>query len=106
MDQDEYLRQADDCLAMVSRWLEDFDPDELDYSMGDGVLTLEFPDGERFILSRQAAAKQVWFAAAAHGWHYNWDPAGQRWVDDKDGHELRSRLAEVVSEKIGRPVDA
>ena len=105
MDPKEFLAQTEACLARVAKWLENFDPDEVDYSAGDGALTLEFADGARFVLSRQSAASQVWLAAAAHGWHFNWDPATQAWVDDKDGHELYARLAEAMAEKLGRPVE-
>ena len=104
MNAQAYQRLADECLAAVAEWLEDFDPDEVDYGTSDGVVTLEFPDGVRFVLNRQAAASQMWFAAGARAWHYNWDEAGRAWVDDRDGHRLLDRVAEVVSEKLGRRV--
>jgi|SRR5687768_11792228 len=105
MDSKEYLRRADDCLEGVARWLERFDPDELDYAASDGVLTLEFPDRARFVLNRQAGASQMWFAAGASAWHYDWDGARGAWRDDRDGHELGERIASVVSDKLGRPVE-
>jgi CyaY protein len=105
MDPKEFVARTEACLARAAKWLEQFDPDEVDYSAGDGALTIEFPDGGRFVLSRQSATSQVWLAAAAHGWRFNWDAAGGRWVDDKDGHELYARLAEALSEKLGRPVE-
>ena len=105
MEPKEYLRRADDCLEGVARWLERFDPDELDYSSSDGVLTLEFPDRARFVLNRQAGASQMWFAAGARAWHYDWDAARGAWLDDRDGHELAARIAEVVSQKLGRDVE-
>ena len=104
MDAKEYGRLADECLEGVASWLEDFDPDEVDFSTSDGVVTLEFPDGARFVLNRQAAAAQMWFAAGARAWHYGWDPGRREWIDDRDGHELRGRIAQVVSEKLGRTV--
>ena len=105
MDDREFQKAADECLAKVAKWLEDFDPDEADYSTADGSVTIEFPDGGKFILSRQAATKQVWLAAEAHGWHYNFDPATEGWRDDKDGHDLYTRLAEVLGDRIGREVE-
>jgi CyaY protein len=89
----------------VAKWLEDFDPDEVDYSTADGSVTMEFPDGGKFILSRQSATKQVWLAAEAHGWHYTFDAAKGGWFDDKDGHHLYTRLAEVVGDRIGHEVE-
>ncbi len=104
MDSREFVTQSEACLSRVARWLEDFDPDEVDYNTGDGVVTIEFPDGGRFVLSRQSATSQVWLAADAHGWHFNYNPASDRWVDDKDGHDLYERIAESMSERLGRPI--
>lgn len=106
MEATEYDRLADACLQRVEDWLEGFDPDELDYATSDGVVTLEFADRMRFVLNRQAAAHQMWFAAVDRAWHYEWDAGATSWKCDKDGHELYARIAEVVGEKLGRSVDA
>lgn len=105
MNRQEYLRRADACLEHFATWLEDFDPDEVDFSTADGVLTFEFPDGVKYVLNRQAAANQMWFAAGDRAWHYDWDADGERWVDDRDGHELAGNVAERVSLKLGRDVE-
>jgi CyaY protein len=104
MDRQLYLRLADACLERFADWLENFDPDEVDFSTADGVLTLEFADGMRYVLNRQAAANQMWFAAADRAWHYDWDAEQEIWKDDRDGHELGGNVAERVSEKLGRVV--
>ena len=104
MDRQIYQRRADDCLECVAEWLEDFDPDEVDFTSADGVVKIEFPDGVTSVLNRQAAADQMWFAAGASAWHYDWDDAGECWRCDKDGHELMERIGRTVSEKIGRAV--
>ena len=95
---------ADRCLEHVADWLEDFDPDELDFSTSDGVVTLEFAGGKRFVLNRQAGTSQMWYAAGARAWHYDWDPAGRRWLDDRDGHDLFENVSRTVSEQLGRTV--
>jgi CyaY protein len=104
VDKQEFLRRADQCLERVAQWLEAFDPDEVDFATSDGVVTLEFGDGGRFVLNRQAAASQMWFAAGARAWHYDFDAAHETWVDDRDGHDLFENVAACVSEKIGRTV--
>jgi CyaY protein len=106
MDEREFVAKSDACLGSVVAWLEKLDPDEIDYNTGDGIVTMEFPDDGRFILSRQSAARQIWLAAGAQAWHYGFEAAGNRWIDDKDGHELFSNLARVISEKLGHPVEA
>jgi iron donor protein CyaY len=105
MDDNEFRERSDAALSKVAKWLEDFDADEVDYTTGDGVVTIEFSDGAKFILSRQSQMKQLWLAAGARAFHYNWNDARSTWLDDKDGHELSSRLAEVISDQLGHPVD-
>ncbi len=104
MIRQEYPRLADECLEHAVRALEPFDPDEVDYSTSDGVVTIEFPDRTRYVLNRQTAANQMWFAAGARAWHYGWDEERKAWIDDKEGHELFARISEVISAKVGRAV--
>jgi CyaY protein len=106
MDKQQFVKLSDACLERVAEWLESFDPDEVDYATTDGVVTLSFPDGVRFVLNRQSAANQMWFAAGARAWHYNYDAAREDWFDDRDGHALYARLAQVVTDKLKRSVAA
>jgi len=106
MNDAEFLERSDLTLSKVAKWLEDLDPDEVDYTTADGVVTIEFADGAKFILSRQSQMKQLWLAAGSHGFHYSWDVSRGRWIDDKDGHELFPRLAETISEQLGHPVES
>ena len=104
MTKQEYLLRADDCLSRVEAWLEEFDPDDVDYSTTDGMVSIEFPDGTRFVLNRQSGNNQMWFAAGVRAFHYDWQDDEESWRDDRDGHDLFAKIAEVVGEKIGRPV--
>lgn len=106
MEAKEYTQRVDACLARVANWLEPFDPDQLDYQTSDGVITLAFADKTRFVLNRQSAVNQIWYAAGARAWHYNWDEVKESWVDDRDGHELYANLAGTVGAKLGRAVPA
>lgn len=103
MDEQEYLRAADACLERAARWLGDLE--DLDVTAGDGLVTVEFDDGTRFVMNRQSAARQMWLAAGARAWHYGWDAARASWRDDRDGHELFARLGEVVGAKLGVPLE-
>ncbi len=101
MDESLYIRLADEALEAAAVWLEGFDPDEVDFDTTDGVVTIEFSDGVRFVLNRQRAASQMWFAAGDRAWHYNWDPVSSTWVDMRDGHEMFANIRECVATKIG-----
>ena len=105
MDESEFMQMAEECLAQAAKWLETLDPDEVDYTTGDGVVTIEFADGARFVLSRQRATKQVWLAAGASGFHYGWDVGSGTWREEKDQHELFARLSELLAGKLGHPID-
>jgi CyaY protein len=104
MNDSDYGLLADRCLERAARWLEGFDADEVDYATPDGVVKLEFKDGAQYVLNRQAAAHQMWYAAGARAWHYNDDAATGTWLDDRDGHELFANVARTVGEKLGRAV--
>ncbi len=99
-----FSHAADECLERVTQWLEEFDPDELDYTSADGVLKLEFADGGVFVLNRHTAAQQMWLAAAGKAWHYEVDPEGQ-WTDTKGGMPLYEQLCTSISTKLGRTVN-
>ncbi len=100
MDRSRFLQLADTCLDEVASWLEGFDPDEVDFTQSDGVLKIEFPDGVTFVLNRQTAAEQMWFAAGARAWHFDW--TGEAWEDARDGTPLAQCIAAGLSEKLGR----
>ena len=104
MDRAAFEHLADACLEQVADWLEDFDPDEVDFSTTDGVIGMEFSDGVKYVLNRQAGSSQMWYAAGARAWHYDWDEATGSWRDDRDGHALLENIARTLSEKLGRAV--
>jgi CyaY protein len=104
MDRTKFQHLADACIERIASWLEDFDPDEVDFCGTDGVIALEFADGKKFVLNRQAGSNQMWYASGARAWHYDWDGESATWRDDRDGHELFANVSRTVSEKLGREV--
>jgi CyaY protein len=103
MTEQDFQREATTYLGRVAAWVDRLDDERLDRATSDGIVTLEFDDGTKYVLNRQSGAHQLWFAAGARAWHYDWKDGA--WRDDRDGHRLDARLAEVVSAKLGRPVD-
>jgi CyaY protein len=69
---------------------------------GDGVLEIAFEDDSKMIINRHAAAKEIWVAARAGGFHFRWD--GAAWRDTRDGAELFAALSRLVSAQGGAPV--
>lgn len=104
MDRSNFLRLADEAIVRVEDWLEDFDPDEVDFSSADGVIKIQFASGPTFVLNRQTATNQMWYAAGVRAWHYDRDETKGAWLCDKDDHELFERIGTTVSEQLGRSV--
>ncbi|MEY4674383.1 MAG: hypothetical protein RL148_2167 [Planctomycetota bacterium] len=99
-----FLQQADALMESVQAALDRFDPDELEADTAVGVLKIRFADGQTCVMNRQTAAHQVWLAFGASAWHFTWDAAQGCWTDTKGRGELRSVLARVLGDKLGRPV--
>lgn len=106
MERSKFLRLADEAITRVEDWLEEFDPDEVDFSSADGVIKIQFANGPTFVLNRQTAADQMWYASGVRAWHYLWDEERRSWLCDKDGHELFERIGHTVSDQLGRSVTA
>ena len=67
-----------------------------------GVLEIEFADGSKMIVNRHAAAREIWVAARAGGFHFRWD--GAAWRDTREGSELFAALSKLVSAQGGEAV--
>ena len=67
-----------------------------------GVLEIEFAGGSKIIVNRHAAAREIWVAARAGGFHFRWD--GTAWRDSREGGELFAALSKLVSAQGGEAV--
>lgn len=103
MNETEFQQQADQMLLALERAVEDSGAD-IEFETVADILTLEFSNGSRIIINKQAAARQIWVAARSGGFHYGYDPARQAWVNDRSGRELRAELTELATEQAGEPV--
>jgi CyaY protein len=98
-----FERVADEALRELEGALGDLDGVEVSLQMG--ILTLEFPDGTRYVVNSHRAARQIWMAAERNAWHFDYQPGQQRWVAAKSGDELWSAIASVTARKLGHAVD-
>lgn len=93
-------------LAYIEEGLADVDPDDIEISSSDGVLTLALRDGVRVVINTHRAARQIWMAAVASAWHFDPprsdDPTGG-WKTPA-GEELRATVKSVIQERIGLAV--
>lgn len=72
--------------------------------LANDILTLEFPDGVRFVINSHRAAQQIWMAANTSAWHFN--PAAQgSWVCSKTGETLTAVLTTQLRNKLGQAIE-
>ena len=97
----EFEQTADRTLTALQAALDELALDcEVELSMG--ILSIEFPDGTKYVINSHRAAKQIWMAAEREAWHFDPKPSG--WLASKSGDELVSTLARVLGKKTGATV--
>jgi len=104
MPEPEYRALVQKVYDRIEAAFDAVDPDQAECEGGLGQLTITLPGGARWILSRQPPVRQIWLAVASIGraYHFSYDTAGDRWVDDKgEGLELLSHLARLLREEAG-----
>ena len=100
MDETRFDEIAREELARIEDKLEEVDPDEVEVTSSDGVLTLELRDGVKVIVNSHRAARQIWMAAVASAWHFSYDESDGRWRT-ANAEELRGTLSGLIAERIG-----
>lgn len=93
----------DDVQQQIEDILDDSDLD-LDIENSGGILTLIFADGSQIILSRQEPVKQLWVAARQGGFHFDYNPATQRWQCTNEQRELGQWLSTLCQEQTGESI--
>jgi len=102
MDEQQFEARATHTLQQIEHALERCGVD-VDFELSEGgVLELEFDNGSKIIVNRHGAARELWVAARAGGFHFRWD--GAAWRGTRDGMELFAVLSRLVSEQSGTPV--
>jgi CyaY protein len=104
MDPELYDKIADAELHRLEKALGDVDPDELDVDLSQGVLTLEFADGDKIVVNSHRAAGEIWMAAMRNAWHFGPKQEDGKWVWRTSDAELHATLAAVLLKKLGHPV--
>ena len=104
-DEQEFMRQADACLARLEAWLEQAsDTADFDYERkAGGIIEIDCGAGGKLVVNRHGAAGEIWLAARAGGFHFRLQDDG-RWCDTRSGEALETTLARCVSQQCGRLV--
>ncbi len=102
MEETEFAALAEQTLARIEASLEESGVDaDVELKPG-GVIEIEYADGSKMIINRHTAAREIWVAARAGGFHFRWE--GGAWRDTREGTELFAALSKLVSAQSGKPV--
>jgi CyaY protein len=102
MNETRYLELAHAALDAIETMLEDVDADLVDVERAGDVVTLTFANAKKAVINTQRPTRQIWLAGNARAWHFSWDEAAARWIDDKgQGVELLAQVAAIVEENAG-----
>jgi iron-sulfur cluster assembly protein CyaY len=97
MDESAFIAAADATLDKIGlaldAALETSDAD-LDWSVRDGVLTIECDDASRIIVNRHVPNREIWVAAKSGGLHFR--PYDGRWRDARGEEELGAALTRLI----------
>ena len=102
----EFSARADAVLAAVGAALDaaiDESDAELDWSLNDGVLTIDCGRDGKLIVNRHVPNREIWVAAKSGGFHFR--AAEGAWRDSRAGDELGAALTRLLREQAGTTVD-
>lgn len=96
MTESEFNKQADAVFQRIEQADDNSDQD-IDYNSNGVVIEIEFGNGQKIIVNRHAPNQEIWVAAKSGGFHYAMRDG--RWVSQRDGSELFSKLTELFSQQ-------
>ncbi len=102
MDSGEFNQKVEDTLSAIEDALDVCDAD-LDWDFAGGILTIECDNGSQVIINRQAPTQQIWLAARAGGFHFDYHAEQDCWKQDE--LELFALLNKCLSEQSGETVE-
>ncbi len=104
LSESDFHEHIDDTLIAIEEAIDEASLN-IDYETSGGILTLTFDDDSRIIINRQTPSRQLWVAAKAGGFHFNYDSENGVWLHDADKEELFYMLGRLCSEQSGQNVN-
>lgn len=103
MTENEFHQLADAALARIETAIDRCSGD-VEGNRSGNVLEIEFGSGQKIIINRHDANREIWVAAKSGGFHYAW--LNGAWQSPRDDSELFGKLVELFAgqgEKICLP---
>jgi CyaY protein len=101
-DEKLYRQRLDDTYARIDAAFEEVDPDLAEVSISQGTLVIVFHEKHKLMLTPQPSPRQLWAAFRDRAWHFDWNAASGRWLDDRgQGIELVALIEETTRDMTG-----
>ena len=91
MNESDYHNRCDELFAAVETLLDDAG---VDFDSNGNVIDAELDNGEKIIINRQPAAKEVWLASPDGGHHFVW--RNGEWQNTRGGEEFTAMLQKLI----------
>ena len=102
LDENAFRKNADSALESLKKSLIGAeDSAEIEVEDQAGALHISFEDGSRFVISPNAAMKQIWISALATSFKLDWSDAEQNFVLAKTGEGLKPLVARLINQQLG-----
>jgi len=91
-----FIVTTDRVLEAIGAAVDDSGADA-DWTVNDGVLTIECDDGSKVIVNRHLANREVWVAGKSGGFHFR--PVAGAWLDTRSGQTLSATVSRLLIEQ-------
>ena len=102
MNESEFNALVDATFLQIEQALEASNLD-LEFETTNGILEIDFANGSKVIINRQAPNREIWVAARSGGFHFRRASGDKdaQWNDTRGGKPLFDLIEEVVSQQAG-----
>lgn len=77
---------------------------DVENSRQGGLLEVELEDRSKIVINIQTPMREIWVAAQAGGFHFRYETGRAAWLDTRDGAELYTVLARLLSGQSHTPL--
>lgn len=98
----EYHDRAEAVLTAVEACcdhLNDTTDTDIDNQRAGSMITLTFENDSQIVINLQPPLHEIWLAARAGGFHYQWDAAAAQWLCSRSGSDFFADLSRYASEQ-------
>jgi CyaY protein len=101
MNESKFNQLVEETMVAIEEAIDDSGA-EIDYDNVADILTLEFSNGSRIIINKQAPLSQIWVAAKSGGYHFDYDQENSLWCLNGDSSlDLFSQLSLYCTQQAG-----